>query len=76
MWYIIEIVSSSPTDFHSEKIGLESQIMSPVSIRVKSALEVTFTQFTLYKGLNIIEVKTSLNIYTFYFLFCFVSSTS
>ena len=40
--YIIGIVSSSPTDFHSEKIGLiRVTNYPPVSIRVKSALEVT-----------------------------------
>ena len=45
VWYIIGIVSSSPTDCHSEKIGLiRVQITSPVSMRVKSALEVTYTQ--------------------------------
>ena len=35
VWYIIGIVSSSPTDFHSEKIGLIRVTYDPpVSIRV------------------------------------------
>ena len=36
-------MSSSPTDFHSEKIGL-IRVINCISIRVKSALEVIYTQ--------------------------------
>ena len=32
VWYIIGIVSSSPTDFHSEKIGLIRVTYDPLSI--------------------------------------------
>ena len=34
VWYIIGIVSSSPTDFHSEKIGFRVTYDPPVSVRV------------------------------------------
>ena len=40
MWYIIWIVSSSPTDFHSEKIGLIRVTYDPsVDIRVNKYLK-------------------------------------
>ena len=40
VWYIIGIVSSSPTDFHSEKIGLIRVTYDPpVSIRVNKYLK-------------------------------------
>ena len=44
VWYIIGIVSSSPTHFHSEKIGLIRVTYNPpVSIRVDKYF-VTYTQ--------------------------------
>ena len=40
VWYIIGIVSSSPTDFHSEKIGLIRVTYDPpVSLRVNKYLK-------------------------------------
>ena len=40
VWYIIGIVSSSPTDFHSEKIGLiRVTYDSTVSIRINKYLK-------------------------------------
>ena len=51
VWYIIGIVSSSPTNFHSERINLRVISYLPISIMVMSALEVTYTQV-----LSVLEV--------------------
>ena len=44
VWYIIGIVSSSPTDFHSEKIGLIRVTYDPLSVLGLINIIVTYTQ--------------------------------
>ena len=44
VWYIIGIISSSPADFHSEKIGLIRVIYDPLSVLGLINIIVTYTQ--------------------------------
>ena len=44
VWYIIGIISSSPTHFHSEKIGLIRVTYDPLSVLGLINILVTYTQ--------------------------------
>ena len=87
MWYIIWIISSSPTDFTSEKIGLNRVTYDPpVSIRVNKYLKFCSLFLSLFffsfrsdcKELDFKEISYLVDIHvdqnTIFWLYCFFSS--
>ena len=62
VWYIIGIVSSSPTHFHSEKIGLIRVTYDPpVSIRVNKYLKSCYLSLSLFfLSLSLFSLSLSL----------------
>ena len=79
VWYIIGIVSSSPTDFHSEKIGLIRVTNDPpVSIRVNKylkSLSLFFFSLSLSLSLSFFSKKLKFFKKKFFFqkIFFFIS---
>ena len=70
VWYIIGIVSSSPTHFHSEKIGLIRVTYDPLPvlglINIKSlSLFFSLSLFSLFFSLSLSFFSLSLSFFSF-----------